>query len=244
MKPFDGRPYVFISYSHADADEVIPVVAYMARLGYRVWHDEDLPYVNDYNEIIANAIKHCHMFLVFFSCNSVKSEYVRNELYYALDKGKQVCVAMLEECSIPDGVWLRINHINHNRRWEHASNDEFIESICKVSCDCMGNTTSKPQSLKTAGTDIALAALGAHTANTCSLSSPTSDISIYPDMRHKSEESKEQYNPGRIRTQLRITTVLEVTVSLCLFVLLYITYILQHITYILQLLIGDGKATV
>ena len=40
FKPYEGaEPYIFISYAHADSDEVLPVVEDLYRRGYNIWYD-------------------------------------------------------------------------------------------------------------------------------------------------------------------------------------------------------------
>ena len=43
FKPYEGdKPYIFISYAHADDDAVLPIVSDMHRRGYNIWYDEGI----------------------------------------------------------------------------------------------------------------------------------------------------------------------------------------------------------
>lgn len=40
FKPYEGdKPYIFISYAHADNDAVLPIVSDMHSRGYNIWYD-------------------------------------------------------------------------------------------------------------------------------------------------------------------------------------------------------------
>lgn len=141
---FNGKPYVFISYSHKDSTEVHNLVNQLSAAGVRVWYDGDLPYINDYNDIIANAIENCTHFIVFFTKNSTSSQYVRSEVYHALNKGKNVSAVELEPCELLGGLDMRISHINRLKKSEISN---LLPVLCNICIDCTGDVPLKPFSL-------------------------------------------------------------------------------------------------
>ena len=43
FKPYEGdKPYIFISYAHADDATVLPIIADMHSRGYNIWYDEGI----------------------------------------------------------------------------------------------------------------------------------------------------------------------------------------------------------
>jgi TIR domain/Protein of unknown function (DUF5663) len=80
-----SRPTAFISYSHADRDEVIPLASYFDRLGLQVWMDtKDLTGGESIIEAVSEAISAADIYVVCLSPASVGSTWVRHELDLAM----------------------------------------------------------------------------------------------------------------------------------------------------------------
>lgn len=81
----ESRPKAFISYSHADRDEVIPLASYFDRLGLQVWMDtKDLTGGDSIVEAVSEAISAADIYVVCLSPASVGSTWVRHELDLAM----------------------------------------------------------------------------------------------------------------------------------------------------------------
>jgi hypothetical protein len=52
-----SEPYIFVSYSHNDSDEVMKDIAWMIEKGYRVWYDEGIEFGQDFPRELAIAIR-------------------------------------------------------------------------------------------------------------------------------------------------------------------------------------------
>ena len=60
FKPYEGdKPYIFISYAHADDDAVLPIVSDMHRRGYNIWYDEGIEVGSEWQECIASHSCRC-----------------------------------------------------------------------------------------------------------------------------------------------------------------------------------------
>ena len=103
----DG-PYVFVCYAHEDQ---APVFAEMRRLnetGVNVWYDEGIAPGSEWTQELADAIEGCRQLVFFVSGASVESRHCRNEVQYALDRGKPVVAVYLEDTELPGGLQLAI----------------------------------------------------------------------------------------------------------------------------------------
>jgi hypothetical protein len=79
------RPRAFISYSHADRDDVIPLASHLDRLGLQVWMDtKDLRGGESIVEAVSEAIAAADIYVVCLSPASVGSTWVRHELDLAM----------------------------------------------------------------------------------------------------------------------------------------------------------------
>lgn len=106
-----NKPYVFISYAHADSLLVYPVIKWLDNIGFRIWYDEGIDPGNEWPEEIAKSLDACEYFIVFLSRNSIKSRNVRNEINFALNNEKKFLAVHLEKISLPKGLELRISDI-------------------------------------------------------------------------------------------------------------------------------------
>ena len=81
LAPYRGdEPYLFLSYSHRDAEQVESVIRSLKTYGFRVWYDEGLTPGKEWDENIANTIMTCSYFIVLMSANYLASANCRDEL--------------------------------------------------------------------------------------------------------------------------------------------------------------------
>ena len=112
LEAYDGtEPYLFVSYAHKDSEHVLPEIELLHERGYRVWYDEGIDPGNEWPEMIANALDGCTQFLVFVSPNAVASQNVRNEINFAINRGKAFLAVHIEETALPTGLELRMGDI-------------------------------------------------------------------------------------------------------------------------------------
>jgi len=102
------KPYIFISYAHADSEKVFPIISDFYNKGYPVWYDEGIDPGNEWPEDIADALLNCSLFIVFISTASVESVNVRREINFALSKNKPFIHIWLESTELPSGLELQI----------------------------------------------------------------------------------------------------------------------------------------
>lgn len=85
-----NRPFIFLSYCHANASVVYPAIKMLSDQGFRIWYDKGLLVSGGIVSDIVRHINHCGVFVIFLSKESVKSESVLKEIHYASDlRGKQ-----------------------------------------------------------------------------------------------------------------------------------------------------------
>ena len=94
----EEKPYIFISYSHKDRDEVLPIIRVLYESGWKIWYDEGLTIGDHYDEILEAHVRNCSAFLLFISENSLKSFYCREyEIPWAADAGRPIIKCVLDE---------------------------------------------------------------------------------------------------------------------------------------------------
>ncbi|MEJ2534084.1 MAG: TIR domain-containing protein [Gammaproteobacteria bacterium] len=101
-------PFVFVSYSHADENEVYPEIRWLQDQGIEVWFDEGISGATRWRDAIASRLGACRLMVFYVSENSVASQVCREELEFALDRGTPILAVHLEPTELPDGVRLAI----------------------------------------------------------------------------------------------------------------------------------------
>lgn len=109
-KPYEGNePYIFISYSHQDCDEVFSVVERLTADGYRVWYDEGIHPGSEWPEIIAHHLNNCTVCMAFISSHSLESHNCRREINFAIHKQKCFISVVVEDCQMSPGMEMQLS---------------------------------------------------------------------------------------------------------------------------------------
>jgi len=90
-----AEPYVFVSYSHKDSEEVLKDISWMIGKGHRVWYDDGIEFGQDFPTETMRAIKKCKQFIVYLSPNSIESKHVNREINYAVEHDLKICPIIL-----------------------------------------------------------------------------------------------------------------------------------------------------
>ena len=94
----EEKPFVFISYSHKDRDEILPIIEILYEAGWKIWYDEGLTIGDKYDETLEEHVRNCSAFLLFITENSQNSLYVReNEIPWAIRYEKPIIKCVLSE---------------------------------------------------------------------------------------------------------------------------------------------------
>jgi len=119
---------VFISYKKEDAARVEPIARALARAGYEVWWDHNIPPGRSYREIIGATLQAAKCVIVVWSKLSAEAQWVLDEA----DTGKQRKVLlplMIDDVEIPYGFrqieaarLIGWNGDDHDPEWANALN--------------------------------------------------------------------------------------------------------------------------
>ena len=71
------EPYLFISYAHADSDQVFPYIKRLHDDGFRIWYDEGIPFSHHWDEEVATALAGAAMMVLFISPTAVQRANVK-----------------------------------------------------------------------------------------------------------------------------------------------------------------------
>ena len=106
FKPYEGdKPYIFISYAHADNDVVLPIVSDMHRL--------------------ADA----HLVVAFISNAYMRSDNCRREMHYAQSKKIKTINIFIEDTTLTPGMELQIGNIFALMKYTYPSDEYFYDKL-------------------------------------------------------------------------------------------------------------------
>ena len=124
-----SEPYIFISYSHRNADRASAIIRSMNRAGYRVWYDEGLIPGREWDENIARIIMGCGYFIALITREYLASSNCRDELNYARDKNKPILLIYLDEVALPAGMELRLGRLFAVHSGQYSSTEDFYRKV-------------------------------------------------------------------------------------------------------------------
>ena len=124
------KPYIFVSYALANADEVFRIIRQFQDRGYRVWYDKGIDPDDEKAERIENALENASLFLVFLTPESEALVNIRREIDYALNAGKPFLAIYLKETDLTGGLQLRLAAKQAILKY-HMSDEEFF-----YQCSC------------------------------------------------------------------------------------------------------------
>ena len=129
FQPYEGpEPYIFVRYSAEDTEQVIPLLDALNRAGYRVWYYR-IQAGSRYDDVVAEHILRCGVFLLLLSHASVNSDDCYEETSYARHKKKTIVPVYLEAVELPPGLELRLHSIQHMKLSDYGGAEHFALSL-------------------------------------------------------------------------------------------------------------------
>ena len=122
-------PYVFVSYSHKDKNEVFEVIRMMQEAGYRIWYDEGIDPASEWDENIAEHINKCSYLIAFISPDYINSQNCRDEISYARDLNKERLLVYLKETRLPAGMAMRLMRLQAIHKYKYAASSDFADKL-------------------------------------------------------------------------------------------------------------------
>lgn len=101
-----NEPYIFVSYSRLDIDQVSLVMRYLQARGYRLWYDRGILGGDDWTAVLEERLTSCCALLLFFSQAAIDSKYVRREALFADSLDKRIISVRLEASRLRFGMNL------------------------------------------------------------------------------------------------------------------------------------------
>ena len=124
-------PYVFLSYSHKNADAAIDIISRLQSDGYRVWYDGMIDPGSRFSDRIASRIEECGCFLALLSREYQKSRFCMSEIDYALDEERSVLPVYLEDTQLPSGLRMHFSSLQKIFKYKYSDLELFYQKLYK-----------------------------------------------------------------------------------------------------------------
>ena len=109
FKPYEGnKPFLFISYSHRQSDQVVDSIRILHEQGWRLWYDEGIPAGSDWPANIAQHMQGCEKVVFFLSERAMESPNCFSEIRTAFRAGKPILVVRLENVEVTNPDWQEL----------------------------------------------------------------------------------------------------------------------------------------
>ena len=133
INSYEGdEPYIFVSYSHNDTEDVSKVLHEIDREKYRFWYDDTMEIGEDFRKELREKIEKCSAFLLFISDNSMNSKYCGMEIITAFKNDKRIFpVYLQDEVEVPAALKMVLENLQHVKGL-HFERDNIHRYIKKL----------------------------------------------------------------------------------------------------------------
>ena len=108
-----NEPYLFISYSHRDTEQVYPILDALYDRKYRMWYDESCETGNDFRDELRQRIEKCEAVILFVSEASMNSPFCGMEIIVARENGKRLYPVYLDAVDVPPAFSILLANTHH-----------------------------------------------------------------------------------------------------------------------------------
>lgn len=127
MKAYNGLyPYAFMSYSHKDEGRIKGLIDRLQSVGCNIWYDEGILPADEWAETIAKKLAGAKLFFLILSKNSIASQNVKREIYYAVSNDIPILTFYLEKVEMSQGIEMQLGV----SQAIHSKND--VETDCRT----------------------------------------------------------------------------------------------------------------
>lgn len=121
--------YIFISYSHLDGEFLDEIIDLFEQYNVRYWYDAGLNSGNDWNLVIAEHLEKASACLVLLSLNSSESDYVKNELNFAINHRIPIHTLCLKKFCIPNDIEMMLGRIHMLSKLDANYKEKLLQAL-------------------------------------------------------------------------------------------------------------------
>ena len=124
-----SKPFVFVSYAHADKQLVEPIIAGLHARGLRIWFDDGLDVGDIWEEVLAERVKQCVAMLCLVSTRFTDSNNCLDEIHNAKEQKKELLIIHLEDEELPEIFQFRYSRFHALRLSAYHNQGELLDKF-------------------------------------------------------------------------------------------------------------------
>ena len=144
------KPFVFVSYAHADAGLAYPLISGLQERGLRVWFDDGLDVGDLWDEVIPDHVEQCAAMLCLVSSRFTDSNNCLDEIHYAKEQKKELMILHLENEELPRSFRFRYGRFHALKLSDYSDRNGLMDKLAatqKLLC-CIGQEQEVKRSLE------------------------------------------------------------------------------------------------
>lgn len=126
----DGKPFLFISYSHENTQGLNQILPILRRNHFRFWYDRGIRSGVEWAAEIEHNVTNCSQLLVLMTPQAVESSFVRREISLATSLHKKILVLYLSDTTLTNGLGLLLAGIQVLYLSSFSDSDAFERELC------------------------------------------------------------------------------------------------------------------
>lgn len=130
MNDVKSKEYIFISYAHDDAREMLEILDILDKNNYAYWFDRGIKTGEEWEAVVSSHIKNSCQFLLLLSSNSQMSKHVRAEIRVANDNDIPLAIVYIDDFQFADGVDIMVNRAQGIKRYLFSDQFDFEHRLC------------------------------------------------------------------------------------------------------------------
>lgn len=126
----DGKPFLFISYSHENTQGLNQILPILRRNHFRFWYDRGIRSGVEWAAEIEHNVTNCSQLLVLMTPQAVESSFVRREISLATSLHKKILVLYLSDTTLTNGLGLLLAGIQVLYLSSFSDSFSFEKELC------------------------------------------------------------------------------------------------------------------
>lgn len=142
MGTYNGNePYVFVSYCHADSEQVLPIIEGLQNRGFRVWYDEGIEVGIAWAKYVGERLEQCGCVLAYVTKNFDDSHNCWQELDFAMEEKKRIVAIKADGGRrLSAGMRMRLGSLQAMPFEKYGSVEKILDTLSQavVLKPCLG----------------------------------------------------------------------------------------------------------
>lgn len=127
---YEGNdPYIYFSFHHDDREKTLRILKKLDMRGFRFWIDDGISPGMETDEIIAEHIENCELFVAFLSSDYLNCLDKVDELNYSRDVNKEYLLIYLEDLALPPGLDMRFMRAQNIKAFRSSDDDVYSQLL-------------------------------------------------------------------------------------------------------------------